>query len=335
MFCFIFVFLLFIGLESGCSPASTPVLPAASPVPPTASPVPPTSTPEPTATPIVYDVTINVVDANGSPIPEAKILQGDTVELADSQGVWHKSSQKPELSINIWAQGYLIKEQTSTLQPGENKINLQLAADPLGLQAADLTKEGYKLAFVEDFQDNISDCLIDGNAAIVKDDTKPENNLLLVDLRNLGEKTFSCSFGPTNIQDAIIEVDFRYVGILFSDFKIDKFYNWQGYSVQFRDGFHVEGYPLQVPGGPLLQILDFTGKKWKVPISLRQSIQENRWYQLNTKYVGKKVEVRLDGSLKFNFLNSPTMTNTKPSKIRAFGQAYIQFDNIKMWVPDK
>jgi len=322
-------------ISSSCAVVSTPIPPTLTPIPPTLSPIPPTLTPEPTATapPIVYNVAIDVVDENGNPIPEAKIVQGETVEFADNQGVWHKSIQSSELSISVWAQGYLLQKHSSNLQPGDNKIHLQLSADPLGLQTADLTRDGYKLVFVEDFQDNISDCVIDGNGNIALDDTNPENYLLHVDLRNL-ESGFSCSFGPTNIQDAIIEIDFRYVDIRYTDFKENDYYNWQGYYIQFRDSFDVEGYPLQVPWGATLQIRDFTENEWKYPITQKKSIQENRWYQLSTKYDGTKVEVQMDGSLRFTFLKPPTMRNTNPSSFGAFSQANIQFDNIKMWIPN-
>ena len=213
----IFVFLTV--LLSGCAPVSTPV-------PPTLTPVLPTFTPVPTATatPIVYNAAINVVDESGKPIPEAKIVQGETVEFTDNQGVWQKSNQSPELSIGIWAQGYLLQKHSSTLQAGGNKIQIQLLPDPLGLKTADLEKEGYKLVFVEDFQDGVSDCIIKGNGNIANDDTNSGNQLLLVDLRNL-EDSFSCFFGPTNIQDAIIEIEFRYPEIRYSDFKENDYFH--------------------------------------------------------------------------------------------------------------
>lgn len=322
------VFLAFVVLTVlliGCAPASTPV-------PPTSTLILPTFTPEPTATPIVYNVEIDVTDENGNPIPEAKIIQGDTVEFTDNQGVWHKSLQDSNFSASVWAQGYLLKEQSSALQAGDNKISIQLLVDPLGLQTADLARDGYELVFVEDFQDDISNCTIDGNGAVVPDDTNSGNLLLLADLRGL-EEGFSCSFGPTNIENAIIEVSFRYPAIQYTDFKENEFYNWQGYWIQFRDGFDVEGYPLQVSWGATLQIRDFTGSEWQFPIFVKQGIQENRWYTLNTLYEGKKVEVRMDGGLRFTFLEPPTMSNSKQSSIGAFAKAYIQFDNIKMWIP--
>jgi hypothetical protein len=242
--------------------------------------------------------------------------------------------QSSEFSIDVWAQGYLSQDYSSVLEPGDHEITIQLFNDPFGLQMADLIVDGYELVFVEDFQDNISDCIIDGNGNVVIDDTNPENYLLYVDLRNLDDdEEFYCSFGPTNIEDAIIEADFRYVDIRYDDFKKDEYYNWQGYGIQFRDGFAVEGYPLQWEWGPDLYIIDFTEDEWKYPILVDRSIQETRWYKLNTKYDGKKVEVRIDDYLQFNFLNPPTMINTEPSSIYAFVQAHIQFDNIKMWVP--
>jgi len=329
----VFLALVFVVVVvSGCAPTSTPVPPTDTP-----SPIPPTLTPEPTATPITYQVTMDVVDEKGNPIPNAEIIRGETVEMADNQGVWLNTLQTSNLSAGVWAQGYLFQNQSSTLQPGNNKITVQLSVDPKSLQLADLTQKGYKLVFADDFQDRISRCKIDGNGNVIQDDTDPANYLLLVDLRNLNDASFSCSFGPTNIQNAIIEVDFRYVDIRFSDFNQNNpnsYYNWQGYLIGFRDGIDVDGYPLQVPWGPTLQITDYRESTWKYPITVKQGIVENRWYQLYTKYDGPTVEVRMNGSLRFTYLNAPTTSNTTPAHIGAFNQAHIEFDNIKMWVPN-
>jgi hypothetical protein len=316
-----FTFFLFSVMANGCTPASTLV--------PTAIP------PEPTSTPIVYNVRINVVDEKDNPIPDAKIIHGETVEFTDNQGIWQKTIPNSELSVSIWAQGYLLQKHASIIKPGDNKINIQLSTDPNGLQRSDLTRDGYKLVFIEDFQDNISDCIIDGNGNVYKDDTKPGNYLLLVDLRNL-DTSFSCSFGPTNIENAIIEVDFRYPDIRYKDYSTaDKTYNFQGYFIELRDNFAADGYPLQVPWGPTLQITDMRdNSNWKFPVSVRQAITEKRWYRLNAKYDGVKMEVRMDGKVRFSYLRAPVYNNKTPSSVGAYGQAHIQFDNIKMWIPN-
>jgi len=320
-----------LAISLSCAVVSTPV--------PTSTPIPPTSTATPlptaTATPIVYNAAVNVVDENGKSIANAKIIQGETVELTDNQGIWQKSSQSPDLSIKVWAQGYLLQEHSSTMQAGDNKIQIQLSPDLLGLKPADLEKEGYELAFVEDFQDGISDCTIDGNGNVVSDDTNTGNQLLLADLRNIDDG-FECSFDPINVEDGIIEIEFRYPEIRYSDFKENDYYHWQGYFVYFRDKFDVEGYPLQPSWGQTLQIRDFTNdNEWKFPITMKQNIQEKRWYQLNVKFEGTKIEVRMDGSLKFTYLKPPSLINSDKSSFGAFAQAYIQFDNIKLWIPKK
>ncbi|NWG33810.1 MAG: hypothetical protein HXY42_05170, partial [Chloroflexi bacterium] len=111
-----------LAISLSCAGVSTPVS--------TSTPIPPTSTATPlptaTATPIVYNAAINVVDENGKSIANAKIIQGETVELTDNQGVWQKSSQSPDLSIKVWAQGYLLQEHSSTMQAGDNKVQIQL-----------------------------------------------------------------------------------------------------------------------------------------------------------------------------------------------------------------
>lgn len=321
-----FVFLS--ALFSGCIPVPTPV-------PPTFTLVPITITPRPTstakATPILYTAAIEVIDENGQPVPEAKIIQGNTVAFTDNEGAWQKSSRSPELAINVWAQGYSLQNYSSTLEAGNNEIRIQLVPDPLGLKLADLQKEGYELAFVEDFQDGIADCRIDGNGTVVNEDVNWDNQLLLVDLRNLND-SFSCFFGPLNIQDAIIEIEFFYPEIRYSEIEGDD-YHWQGYYVEFRDNFNVVGSPLITSwGGPQMQVMDFSTGERKSVLSVKQGLQEKRWYQLSANYAGKKLEVRLDGSLKFTFLRPPTMINTKQSHFGAYGQAHIEFDNIKMWI---
>jgi len=322
-------------ISSGCALATTPVPPTSTSIPPTLTPVPSTFTPVPTATatPIIYNAIVNVVDENGNSLSNAKIIQDKTVELTDNQGTWRKSGQSSELSISVWAQGYLLQEHSSSMQAGDNEIQIQLLPDQFGLKTTDLEKEGYELVFVEDFQDGIVDCTIRGNGNIDMDDTDSANQLLLIDLRNLDDD-FSCFFGPTNIQDAIIEVEFRYPEIRYKEIKDNV--QWQGYYIEFRDDFNVVGTTLQVSWGhPSLEVMDFSTGERKVALEVRQDIQEKRWYKLSTKYDGTKVEVRMDDSLRFTFLNPPTMINSDQSHFGAFSQAYIQFDNIKMWTPKK
>ena len=312
---------------NGCTPASTPVPPTRTLIPLTITPIP---TATATATPILYNAAIRIFDESGNPVPGAKIIQNETVEFADEQAVWRKSSLSPEFSIDVWAQGYLRQTDTVTLQAGDNEAQIKLIPDPLGLKMAELDREGYELVFVEDFQDGVVDCELKGNGNLSNDEANFANQLLLVDLRNI-EDSFSCFFGPLNIQDAIIEIDFFYPEIRYSEFENGD-YHWQGYYVEFRDNFNVVGSPLLNPGGPVLQVMDFSTGERKSVLAVKQPIQERRWYQLSANYDGKKLEVRLDGSLKFTFLRPPTMTNTKLSHFGAYGQAHIQFDNIKMWI---
>lgn len=290
-----------------------------------------TPTPMPTSTPIPYDIMVEVVDEGGEPIPNAKIIS-EEIYLADEKGKWSESLLEPDFSAKVWAQGYMAEPISPTLDPGENTLRLELLPDPHGLKLEDLEKEGYELVFVEDFQDDLIDCQLDGNGNLFSDDSAEGNNLLIVDLRNL-DAGFECGFGPTNIQDAIIEADFRYPEIRYDDFKTDDYHNWQGFGIAFRDGFDVEGYPLLVPWGPTLQIRDYRNDEWEFPITVRQQIDENRWYTFSTKWDGPQIEAKINGSVRFTYLKAPETANTDPAQIFAFSQAYIQFDNIKMWVP--
>jgi hypothetical protein len=113
-------------LLSGCNPSSTPFSTA-------------------TATSIIYNVEIIVVDENGKPIHQAEIIQGNSVEFTDAQGVWKNSSQSPKLSIDVWTLRYLSQKYSTTLQSGDNKVQIQLLINPYVLRVADSTQNKYKM----------------------------------------------------------------------------------------------------------------------------------------------------------------------------------------------
>lgn len=332
LICSIFLLSFIIASCSQTSPNTALLPPAVTPssIPTLTS----TATLEPTNTPIVYNVSISIVDDVGLPISNAKIIYDETINYTDKQWIWQVVSKSPNLSINVWAQGFTLQEYNSSLNAGNNKVQIQLSPDPLGLKRSDLEKEGYELVFIEDFQDKIMDCQLDGNGNIFADEANPENYLLLVDLRNL-DQTFDCAFGPKNIKDGIIEVEFQYPEIIYNDFKDGGDYHWQGYFVYFRDNFDVEGYPLQPEWGPTLQIRDFSNNdEWKFPITVTKYITEDRWYRLNVKFEEQKIEVRMDDTLIFNYLNPNSLINTSQASFGAFARAYITFDNIKLWVKE-
>ena len=311
---------------------------ASTPTPEPSATFTPTSTPTATPTPIVYTANIEFVDGEGSFIPNAKIIRGRRFSFSDEKGIFSEDLLEPELTMKVFAQGYTLQEHTSILEPGENSIRISLLPDPIGLQPAQLEKEGYELVFVEDFQDQLINCSRHGNASMVLDDTNDENYLLLVDLRNLGNSFFSCTFGPTHTVDAIIEVDFRYVDIDYYDFKVNEYYDWQSYGISLRDNLVVDGYPIYVPWGATLQFADFRTDDWDFPVTVRQNLSTGRWYTLSTLWNGKQVEVRIDGRFRFNYLNAPGSGIPRANDqamILARDEAYIQFDNIKMWIPDK
>jgi len=68
------------------------------------------------------------------------------------------------------------------------------------------------------FPRHISDCVIDGNANVTKDDTNPETSFFLWSTKS-SRSGFSCSLVQQTFRTQSIEVDFRYVDIRYSDFK--------------------------------------------------------------------------------------------------------------------
>lgn len=291
-------------------------------------------TQEPTPTIPSYDVSLTILDEFNVPIPGARVTSGNQIDNIDDTGIWKATTQNSDYAVTVWAQGFLPQVLRTNLLPGNNNLNIILKADPFGLKPSEMVLKGYKLVFVEDFQDNVVDCIKDGNGNIIDDETNPGNKVLLVDLRNV-DTVFTCSFGPVGIQDAIIEYDFRYPEIRYDDFVVNESYNWQGFGLTFRDKFSVEGYPLHVPWGSQIQIRDFSTDDWSFPIAVNRNILENQWYKITTIYNKNSVEVKIDNKSLFDYLNPPTMINSAPANFGAYGKALIQFDNVKMWVPSE
>ena len=311
-------------------PTSKPELLVKFTTEPTTTPILPTTTP----TPIVYTISIEVVDPVGDSISNAKVISDEDEDFTNEQGKWSAQMTRPDFSGYVWAQGYKIQSVKSELEPGENDVRVELETDPFGLKPRSLELEGYKLVFLEDFQDNSAECFIRGNGNVFQDEIQEGNYYLLVDLRNL-DSSFSCSFGPTNIDNGIIEVDFFYPEIRYNDFKTGDYYNWQGYFVSLRNGISVSGFPILVPWGPGLQITDSRLDKWKYPITVKQPVNVKEWYTLTTIWQGPVIEAKINDWSRFNYLNAPVYKNKGPADIGAYSEAYIAFDNIKMWVPMK
>ncbi|MFZ5910624.1 MAG: carboxypeptidase regulatory-like domain-containing protein [Chloroflexota bacterium] len=141
-------------LLSGCGPSpeeiATMTASAWTPTPP------PTSTPVPT--PIPYDLTVTVTDETGAPIPGAEIVfpeSGDGSPIpANDQGQFSWTDLPGEaVSLTVSAQGYLVAEQSTTIQRGSNEVTVALQRDPYGLLPAEACASDQKVLYVEDFQD--------------------------------------------------------------------------------------------------------------------------------------------------------------------------------------
>jgi len=122
----------------------------------------PTATPTFTPTPIPYDLTVNVVDQDGNPIPAASVAlpeSGDDQPIAANdvgQVTWNNLTGDGG-TLNVSSQGYLSAQQALSLVRGPNEVTVSLERDPYGLLPSDACMPGEKLVYAEDFQDNKAD----------------------------------------------------------------------------------------------------------------------------------------------------------------------------------
>ncbi len=115
-----------------------------------------TATPLPTATPtpVLYNLSLTVVDPDGLPIEGALVSISEQSQISDAQGVVTFSGlTEASVSISLSAPGYLPTEISASLQPGENQLSQALSFDPFGLLPKFACAPGETLLYLEDFQD--------------------------------------------------------------------------------------------------------------------------------------------------------------------------------------
>ncbi len=118
----------------------------------------PTSTPTPT--PIPYDLSLNVVDAEGNQINEAQIVfpeSGDDepVDTDETGSVSWTNLQGENASIEVNAQGYFEQMESLVLVRGQNEVSLTMERDPLQLLPSEACQANEKVIYIEDFEDGV------------------------------------------------------------------------------------------------------------------------------------------------------------------------------------
>lgn len=148
--CLLIIFFAFLAVSCGPTATEEPT-----PVPPSATPIPPT--PTPTATPIPYDLTVTILDSEGSPIANAVIDIDGVIGTAGEDGAASWENLPGEaITIKVSAPGYFPAEVSQTIERGENQLEVVMDPDPSGLLPANACAPGEKLLYIDDFQDGMA-----------------------------------------------------------------------------------------------------------------------------------------------------------------------------------
>jgi hypothetical protein len=139
-------------LIGGCggTPSAT-TIPTSAPTP---APTTPPPTPVPTPTPVPYNLNVMVKNPGGQPISGASLrMDKQTITTGDDGSASFEGLASDQVSLQIFAQGYLATELSQPLQPGNNQVEVTLETDPFGLLPENACGQGETLLYIEDFQD--------------------------------------------------------------------------------------------------------------------------------------------------------------------------------------
>ena len=147
---FVFIVILLVS----CSPSEPEVTPTATALPPssTPTPVPPTETPTPT--PIPYDLSLLILNEEGTPLQNAEIFFEEEIFKPDKDGLV-SLFDLPGSTVDfiVRAPGYFTFEAVENIDRGENTREIVLNPDPFGLLPTNACAPGETLLYLEDFQD--------------------------------------------------------------------------------------------------------------------------------------------------------------------------------------
>ncbi len=136
----------------GCSSASQETPAAPTSPPPTA--VPTNTKLPPTATQVVNNLKLTIMNTEGQPIAGALAsLDGETVAADETGSITFMGLSNTEAHVSVTASGYIPQELELTLQPGDNQSEVNLELDPAGLLSQNACTPDEKLLYLEDFQD--------------------------------------------------------------------------------------------------------------------------------------------------------------------------------------
>ena len=297
----------------------------------------PTKTPEPTATstPIPYNLTLTIIDEEGSAIEDGIVsvaeLDDAQIQIVDDAGqvIWNDFPAE-SATLKIVAQGYLSVYEDITLERGENSISVTLKRDPFGLLFSDKVEEGEEVIFFEDFQtgeEHFNE--LTGNWQVVEDVDNPGNMVIQIDQRDSGFAT--AAFGPDKmLENFIIEYKFRWMEV--APFTGNE---WQSMGFHFWNRYSLEAQPVN---DGYYGLLDRSPDPWVSPIQTQKYYKIGDWYSVRAEINGEIISLYLNDRLitKYKKLQS----GDPDGDDRMFGlfvlpEVFGQFDDIVFKIPAK
>ncbi len=160
-----------------------------------------------------------IAGEDGKPLAGAKINLPEMNEeiIAGEDGVI-SLLDLPGDTVNFlaYAQGYLLKEESATLEQGLNGVLLSMERDPFGLLPSEVCMEGETLLYLEDFQDGMAqgwpeiEDKQDGWA--VEADPDEEGNILLAAVEPTGVQMVMSDVSVEAFDNSVWRIRTKYTG---------------------------------------------------------------------------------------------------------------------------
>jgi len=282
----------------------------------TASAWTPTPPPTATPTPIPYDVNVSIVDGNGAPIAGASVVfpasgKAEPVQT-DAQGKFSWNNLPGDsVSLTVSAQGYVMAQQTATLQRGPNEITVMLARAPFGLLPSEACAPGETLLYAEDFQDGAVDnwnTYPPGTAVSIESDPVAAEN-----------KVLTLNFGST-------DGEYQIKTIPLPDNVVRRLKYKPGNHSRFHVGWGTgnNGYFTVLSSDQFILNITRDGSVTPSVGSAKPVMQQGIWHLLEIITHAESIEIWADGAKSLSYQGPPY----NGGDIMDIGSAYLPVDSM-------
>jgi len=285
-----------------------------------------------------YNLSVNLTDAEGNPIPQASITVVEMGELDEASAITDETGTASwtdlpgtDITLAISAPGYFFTEEQVAVKKGDNRVSYALERDEYGKLASEICRPEESLLYTEDIQDgamqgwNSLNSMIELNVpgwAIIPE-PELEGNLIL-EVKGQADNTHSEQLGyeKKSFGDAVLRFDAKGFS------QLHYIVRWHA-ALNNSDAYYAFIYGGTDGGG---RIEKNTADNFVPVINWSRNIGDGKWHTFEISTYQGEFQMWIDGDLMGKWTDPQYFEEGYFTIEHDFwkGDAFAHYDNISV-----